>query len=351
MNKPVRMGLLGCGTIAQFAHLPALARARKVKLVAICDAAEDLLSAAGARAGEIRRHTGFDDLLRDTAVEAVLIAVPDAFHVPLTLRALDAGKHVLVEKPLGTDSHECLQVVRAQRKLGLKVQVGSMKRHDPGVAFARRFVGERVGAVFSVSGVYRDTMFRHAMQDSCLDPPLVSPSSVKPSKDPKADREHYNLWTQGAHLFDSLRHLAGPIVAVTAQVARQGEQSCWHGLIELASGGLGHFELTCKACADWCERYEVFGAGGSVEVSVSLPFYHRPAQVRCFDGATQQIHSSLGASSNAYANQLDAFASSIRDDTPTNPDAVEGLAAVRMLEAVARSVREGRRIAIAPEEI
>ena len=111
--------------------------------------------------------------------------------------------------------------------------------------------------------------------------------------------------------------------------------------------GLGHFELTCKACSDWCERYEVFGQTGSVRVNVSLPFYHRPAQVRAFHGQTQVSSEPLGAHSNAYKNQLEAFARSVLDDLPTNPDVVEGLAAVQVLEAVEASVASGRRIEIA----
>lgn len=351
MTQSLHIGLLGCGTIAQFAHLPAFARAKKVKLVAACDAADDLLQVVAGRFARAKLYTEFDQMLRDSAIQAVLIAVPDALHVPLTLRALEAGKHVLVEKPLGITSAECTRVVRAQRELGLRVQVGSMKRHDPSVAFARQFAREKLGNVLSVAGVYRDTIFRPAMQESSLDPQVVSAKSVRPAVDPKADREHYNLWTQGCHVFDTIRYLAGPIAAVTADVSRQDGQFSWHGLLEFTNGACGHFELTCKACADWCERYEVLGTGGSVEVSVSLPFYHRPAQVRCFDGSNQQYHGTLGAHSNAYANQLDAFATAILDNLPANPDTIEGLAAVRALEAVATSVRERRRVELVQDEV
>jgi predicted dehydrogenase len=137
------------------------------------------------------------------------------------------------------------------------------------------------------------------------------------------------------------------MVAVTAQVARHAGQCSWHGLLEFAHGGRGHFELTCKACGDWFENYIVCGETGSLDVQISLPFFQRPAQARAFDGRTQHWSQPLGGHSNAYANQLDAFARSVLHDEPTNPDAVEGLAAVRMLEAVEASVSSGKRVEVA----
>jgi len=345
MTKEVlKIGLLGCGAIAQIAHIPAALRARRVHLAAICDGAKDLLEKVGRKAGVERLYADFSEMLADEQVQAVIIAAPDAFHVPLAIQALEAGKHVLVEKPLGTGSAECLDLVQIVDQTGLKLQVGSMKRHDPGVAFARRFLREQAGPILSVSGVYRDTIFRPAMQETCLDPILSSEAAVKPKQHPKADLEHYNLTTQGAHLFDNIFFLAGRITAVAAQVAHHDGNWSWHGLLEFEHGGRGHFELTCKACADWCERYEVFGQSGSVQINVSLPFYHRPAQVRAFDGSTEVWSQPLGGQSNAYKNQLEAFSEAVLHDKPTSPNVREGLETVRVLEAVEESIRTGRRI-------
>jgi len=275
-----------------------------------------------------------------------VIAAPDPFHVPLAIRAMQAGKHVLVEKPLGETVEACRQLIEVQKRTGMKVQVGSMKRHDPGMAFAKRFLDEKAGPVFSVSATYRDSLFRTQMQESTLDPLRTSQGIVKPQNDPKADRERYNLFTQGAHLVDSVRYLAGEVLAVTAQVARREGNWSWHGLFEFAQGGCGHFELTCKSCGDWCERYEVLGEHGSAQIEVPLPFYHRPAQARCFEGQTQQWTQPLGGRSNAYANQLDYFASVVLDDLPASPDAEDGLAAVQLLEAIEQSVSSGQRVTV-----
>jgi predicted dehydrogenase len=347
----LKLGLLGCGPISQFAHLPALAKARRVALSAICDGAEDLLQTIGQRYEVRQLYQDYATFLREAAIDAVLIAVPDAFHVPLALQALAAGKHVLVEKPLGVNSEECRELLRTVRRTGLKLQVGAMKRHDPGIDFARRFAGERLGQILSANGWYCDTLFRPAFQETLLPPTVGSQHAIRPSADPKADRERYSLVTHGAHLFDNLRCLAGPVTGVTARHAAKFDQHSWHGLLDLEHGGLGHFELTVKVNADWSEGYRIYGEHGSVEVRTFLPFYYRPSEVRAFDARTQQWHTPLGAHSNPYKNQLEAFARSVLDNEPTNPDAVEGLAVVQLLEAVESSVAGGRRVDIPPAAI
>lgn len=346
----LKIGLLGCGPIAQFAHLPALAKAKGVQLTAICDGAEELLYKVGQRAGISALYPDYATFLAKADIEAVLIAVSDPFHVPLAVQALQAGKHVLVEKPLAVSVAEGQQLLDVLRASGLKLQVGSMKRYDPGIAFARQFIQERLGQVLSVSGWYCDTLFRPALQETLLPPLLNSRQAIRPVTDPKADKQHYSLVTHGAHLFDNLRYLGGALTAVTARLAEKFNQHSWHGLLEFAHGGLGHFELTVKVNADWSEGYRIYGEFGSVEVNTFLPFYYRPSQIRAFDARTQQWHTPLGAHSNPYQNQLEAFAQAVRYDRPVNPDAVEGLATLRLLEAVESSVTLGSRVEIEPDE-
>lgn len=346
----LRIGLLGCGPIAQFAHLPALAKARGVQLTAICEGAEDLLTAVGRRVGNSALFTDYATFLAEADIEAVLIAAADEFHVPLAIQALRAGKHVLVEKPLAGTVAEGKQLLSVLRENGPKLQVGSMKRHDPGIVVAHEFIQERLGRILSVSGWYCDTLFRSALQETVLPPLLASRQSIRPAMDPKADKRHYSLVTHGAHLFDNLRYLAGKIGAVTAKLAERCDQHSWHGLLEFSHGGLGHFELTVKVNADWSEGYRIYGEFGSVEVNTFLPFYYRPSHVRAFDARKQQWQIPLGAHSNPYKNQLEAFARAVRKGHPVNPDVVEGLATLRLLEAVESSVANGNRVEIEPDQ-
>ena len=343
-EKTVRIGLLGCGAISQFAHLPALDRAGNAQLVAICDAAEDLLARVGDIAGIENLYTDHREFLKDAGIDAVLIAVPDVFHVPLTMDALRAGKHVLVEKPLGTNAQECLQLVKMVKESGLKLQVGSMKRHDPGIEFAHQFIVERMGRILSVSSWYRDTLFRPTMQEALLPKLLCSGKSIKPETDPKADKEKYSLVTHGAHLFDNLLYLGGSVSAVTTRVARRFGQYTWHGLLEFDQGGIGNFELSVKVNSDWSEGYNVYGENGSVHVRTFLPFYNRSSEVRVFDAEEQRWHSPLGADSNPYKRQIESFARAVLEDEDPSPNVYDGIAAIRLLEAVEKSAGNGSRV-------
>lgn len=353
MSTPVvRIGLLGCGTISQFAHLPALMRAKGIQLSAICDAGPDLLAFMGARAGVTNLFTEYEDFLASDDVEAVLIAVPDQFHLSLARQALQAGKHVLVEKPLAMDSEECAELAEAVAKSGKKLQVGCMKRHDPGIAFAHEFIRDRMGEIISASGWYRDSLFRYDMQEAILPRVMTSAAAIRPASDPKtSDRRHYSLVTHGAHLFDTLRFLAGDVSGLTANLAEKCNQYSWHGLLHFDRGAIGHFELSVKVSGDYTEGYIVHGEHGSVEIRTFLPFYYRPSEVRAFDGRTQQWHTPMGANSNPYKNQIEAFARSILEDRPTNPNVTDGWAVVSQLEAVEYSVRKGTRVEVGRREV
>src|SRR5690349_2486699 len=97
----LRVGVLGCGPISQFAHFDACRKASNTELYAICDVAEDLAVGMAAIHRPRVTYTDYEEMLSDSQVEAVIIATADQFHVPLCLKAIAAGKHVLVEKPLG----------------------------------------------------------------------------------------------------------------------------------------------------------------------------------------------------------------------------------------------------------
>src|SRR3954451_673283 len=139
-ERRVRAGVLGAGQIAQAAHLEACRKAQNTELYALCDAAEDLLEPVAAAHQPRVTYSDYDEMLADPLVDAVIVAIADQFHVPMALRAIAAGKHVLVEKPLGVSVEECEDLRRAVDASDRVLQVGSMKRFDPGIAFAHRFV-------------------------------------------------------------------------------------------------------------------------------------------------------------------------------------------------------------------
>ena len=94
-----------------------LALVRGGRLHALCDARPDRLDQYARQYPGVRAVREFDDLLADPDVHAVVLATPPRTHHPLAKRALEAGKHVLVEKPLATSSDECIDLIRVARTI------------------------------------------------------------------------------------------------------------------------------------------------------------------------------------------------------------------------------------------
>ncbi|HPF52806.1 MAG TPA: Gfo/Idh/MocA family oxidoreductase, partial [Draconibacterium sp.] len=93
-NRKLKVGVLGCGPIAQFAHFESCQKGRNTELYAICDLADDLRERMAAVWQPKVAYDDYNGMLNDPEVEAVIIATSDAFHVPMALKAVKAGKHV-----------------------------------------------------------------------------------------------------------------------------------------------------------------------------------------------------------------------------------------------------------------
>lgn len=126
----LRVGVVGCGLIAQVVHLPLLlGQSEQFDVVALCDRDEGLLRQVGQRFGVARRLTSFDDLLQEQ-LDAVFILTSGA-HESLLLQALEADRHVFVEKPFCFDLAGGENAAQAAQTRGLTVMVGNQKRYDP----------------------------------------------------------------------------------------------------------------------------------------------------------------------------------------------------------------------------
>lgn len=131
MSDPIKLGVVGGGLVAQAAHLPALATMpERFALEAIAEPDERLGAALCRRFGIGRHWADAEELIASRSVEAILVCSPNATHGPLVLRALDAGLHVFVEKPLCLSVADADAIAAARRGSGLVVQVGYMKRFD-----------------------------------------------------------------------------------------------------------------------------------------------------------------------------------------------------------------------------
>jgi predicted dehydrogenase len=354
-DRLLRVGVLGAGLIAQAAHLKACKKARNVELYALCDAAGDLAGKVASVFEPKKTFSDYEAMLADEQVEAVIVAIADQFHVPMAIRAVEARKHVLVEKPMGVNVAECERLRDAVRtRPGVHVQVGTMRRFDPGIAFAHDFIRDEIGQLLALKAWYCDSIYRYQETDNLH--PLIasSPQVRRPAGDPKADKFSYYLLGHGSHLVDTARFLGGDLLAVRADYQEKFGARSWFVSVEFANGALGHLDLTLPVRMGWHEGFQVYGEYGSVVARSTLPWYFKASEVECFSTRDGQYRRPLGADGHTFRRQIEGFADVILKGVPPVGAGVEdGLAALRALSAISHSSKTGRRVLLseAPGEV
>ena len=350
-ERRLRVGVLGCGPIAQFAHFESCQKARNVDLHAICDVAPDLVERMGAYYRPARSFLDYDAMLADPDLEAVIVATSDPFHVAASKRALAAGKHVLCEKPLGVTIAEVEDLAQAVRASGKILQVGHMKRFDPGLEAARDFVRDEMGEQLAFKAWYCDSTHRYTMTDAVQPLPILSAGARKPTENPKADLRRYFMLAHGSHLVDTARFLAGEIVEVSARLTEKFGAYCWFVDVAFANGAVGHLDLTVAVRMDWHEGLQLYGQNGSVIAKTFNPWYYKTSEVDIFSEKDASWRRVLGADGHFYRRQVEGFADAILDGGPMRgADVADGVASVRAMAAIAQSVRSVKPVRIADAE-
>jgi predicted dehydrogenase len=350
-ERRLKVGILGCGPIAQAAHFESVAKARNADLYAICDVADDLRERMACTHRPEKSFREYQAMLADPGLEAVIIAIADAFHVEAALAALEAGKHVLCEKPLGVSVDEVEALLRAVRRSGLVLQVGHMKRFDPGVQSARAFIDAEMGELLALKAWYCDSTHRYAVTDAVQPLIITSTQARRAPGDPKADRRRYFMLAHGSHLLDTARYLGGEIVAVNARLRERFGAYCWFVEAAFAGGALGQLDLTVAVRMDWHEGFQIYGEHGSVVGKMYNPWLFKASEVDVFHESTGTTTRVLGEDSHFYRRQLEGFADVILHGAPmTGADIDDGIASVRGMVAIAQSVRSGTWVRVADVE-
>ena len=346
-----KVAVLGCGPIAQFAHLEGARKARNADLHAICDAADDLRGRMAATHRPMHAFADYDAMLADGAIDIVVIATADAFHVPMALKAIQAGKHVLVEKPMALSVGEAESLARTATDHGVLVQVGHNKRFDPGIEAARTFIEAEAGGILAMRAWYCDSTHRYDNTDALQPIPILSAAALRPSADPKADKRRYFLLTHGSHLFDLARFLVGEIVAVRARLVERFGAYSWFVETEFANGCNGHLDLTVAVRMDWFEGFHVYAEHGSVVARTFNPWFRRASEVDCFRERDKSSFRVLGPDGDSYRRQIEGFAEQVLGGKRSHGASVlDGVACTRAMRAVQMSVEQGRRVVLAEAE-
>ena len=158
-----RIGLLGLGAIAQVVHLPILHTMPGVKLAGVCDVDRTKASAIAGRFGIERVYRSDDDVFADPDLDGIVICTPSYLHHVQATAALEAGKHVLVEKPLAINAEDARQVVEVAERADRTLMVAMNNRYRPDIQALKPFAknGE-LGKVFLVRGAWLNKKLRLA---------------------------------------------------------------------------------------------------------------------------------------------------------------------------------------------
>jgi predicted dehydrogenase len=347
-DKRLRVGVLGAGQIAQAAHFESCTKAVNADLYAICDVADDLRQRMAITHGAEKQFNDYDKMLADPDVDAVIIATADAFHVPAARRALEAGKHVLCEKPLGLTVEECEDLRAVVKRTGKQLQVGHMLRFDAGLQSAKHFIDTEMGDLVALKAWYCDSTHRYPMTDAIQPLIVASANARRPTENPKANLRRYYMLAHGCHLIDLARYFAGDITSVRARLSENKGMYCWFVDVNFASGALGHLDLTIAIRNDWHEGFQIYGKNGSAMGKIFNPWYYKTSEVDIFRESDGTSHRVLGADGHFYRRQLEGFADVILHNKPmTGAGIDDGVASVRAMVAIARSVETGKEVALA----
>ena len=153
-KDPVRVAVLGTGAISQIVYLPILAEREDVDLVAVSDVDPHKARTLAGRFGVPRVCTD-EELFADPEIEAVVVCTPNHLHEEQAIQALEAGKHVLVERPVALTPEGVRRIEDAARGTGRRVVAAMMHRYRPDVAALASFVsGGELGRIYACSGAW-----------------------------------------------------------------------------------------------------------------------------------------------------------------------------------------------------
>jgi predicted dehydrogenase len=262
--------VIGAHAWAEKAHLPGYHAYERANVVAICDVEIDR-ALAMARAFDIPRvYSDYRELLADAEVEMVDVCTPTHTHLPLSTAALEAGKHVLSEKPLAEHAADAFAVARLAEERGRRTKLGFTFRYSPAIRRLREWIADgTLGEIFHVHGFEQNSQF--------LDPdfPLrqVAPGAARDRLIPSS------IVGYGSHLVDLMRWCAGDFAAVASTMRNFVPERVVRGepgrqpiavedgtvaIVEFASGAHGMLQTSYIAVGNYPGvELRVYGSKGA----------------------------------------------------------------------------------------
>jgi predicted dehydrogenase len=338
-TDPVRIGVIGCGSLALNVHLPILARRRDAAVVAVADSAPAARETALRCAPSARVYDQAEQLIHDERVEGVLVCTPAWLHADLAVAALEACKHLYLEKPIATTALDGERVVEAWRTAGTVGMIGFNYRQHPGyVAIRNAIVCGDVGHLVSVRVTF------------------CTPRKPMASWRGRRRQGGGVLLDLASHEIDLVHFVLGePIVEVSAQLcSRESEDDTAHLQGRTVSGIAVHGFFS--SCTVEEAGMEVYGDEGKL----TLDRYGRLTVERRGAAAPGPMRNTLERllqwravgyllrrrrspwREPSFAESLARFIGAVRAGTPGSPDLNDGLQSLRVVLAAEAAAKHGR---------
>jgi predicted dehydrogenase len=329
----LRVGLLGLGSIAQVVHLPILTELPGVKLVAVCDVDNAKARAIAARFGIPRVHASDTEVWRADDLDALVICTPSHLHAEQSIAALQAGKHVLVEKPLGLTADAAEKVIAAARDARRTLMVAMNHRYRPDIAALKPFAdGGELGKIFLTRGAWLNRKMR-----------LVRPTW----RHRKATAGGGALMDLGVQLLDlCLWMLRFPAIQSVSAHTHPGEgmevEDTAAFLARLKDGGVISLTMSWSLVAERDRHYmRMLGTRGSAAIQ-PLGVY-KEVDAGLIDVTPNVAASRENLYTASYRAELDHFARVARGEE-TAPLPVEQVELMRCIALAYRSALEMREL-------
>jgi predicted dehydrogenase len=325
----IRWGVLGAAKIARTKVIPAMQRAQEGEVTALASRSLETARSAAAALGIAKAYGSYEELLADPDIDAVYIPLPNHLHVPWSIKAAEAGKHVLCEKPIALSADEARTLVAVRDRTGVLIQEAFMVRTHPQWLAVREDVrGGRLGELRAIQ-----MAFSYFNRD---------PKNVRN----QADIGGGALMDIGCYPIVLSRFLfeAEP-VRVIASIDRDPEFGTDRLNSALLEFERGQSTFTCSTQLVPYQRTQVLGTRGRIEVEIPVNAPpDRPCRIFFDDGRDAfgtGVETRSFAVCDQYALQADEMSRAIREGGAPSIPLEDSVANMRVIDALARSARSG----------
>ncbi|MCE5313602.1 MAG: Gfo/Idh/MocA family oxidoreductase [Armatimonadota bacterium] len=325
--QKIRVGIVGVGGVS-YRHIHGFMESPDAEIAALCDVDPSRIAAAKEKAPELRDVPSYQDLgllLKAGRLDAVEISTPHVYHYEQVMDALNAGLHVLVEKPVACNAIQARDIVARAQESGKVVMVVYQRHFKPQYRYIKRMVQSgQLGEIIAVSALQSQSWKASQKGTWRLDPSLSGGGQLNDSGSHLLDMI---LWTSGLAV-ESVRAFIdnrGTLVDIDSSIA-----------IKFTNGALGNVTIVGDSVCRWHEDFTIWGTKGII-------FYRNGRLTYCDAQGEMRDPLDLPESGNTDQSFCDAVLG--RDENWVPPEC--GLHVIELAEAAWRSAQSGCGVSIA----